>query len=213
LLEFAVIPVKRLADGKSRLKRLFNQEQRRRLILKMLELVADACTEAGLKRVYVIGSDPEVEALVEQKGLSFIPDEWGGLNESLEGAVDMLYSRHKGGFAVFPCDLPLISPEDVKTVERLLEHNDVVISPSLELKGTNALAMRDARAIRMQFGASSFIKHLSSAKACGKRVAIYVSLRVGLDVDLPKDVAALRRLSRLGYERIKGLRGLDYLRL
>ncbi|MEM2910015.1 MAG: 2-phospho-L-lactate guanylyltransferase [Nitrososphaerota archaeon] len=213
MFEFAIIPVKKLADAKSRLRKLLNQQQRRRLILTMLELVANACLEAGLKRVYVIGSDPEVETLVKRKSLSFIPDIWCGLNESLESVTDMLYSRHGGGFVIFPCDLPLISPEDVKIVGRLLEHNDVVISPSLGLKGTNALAMREARMIRMQYGASSFLKHLSSAMACGKRVAIYASLRVGLDVDVPKDMAKLKRLSKLGYENFKELRALDYLRL
>lgn len=214
MLEFAIIPVKKLADGKSRLKRLLTQEQRKYLILKMLEFVINACIEAGLGKVYVIGSDPEVEALVKQKGLSFMPDTWHGLNESIEGAVNMLCSKHVEGFVIFPCDLPLLLPEDVKSIERLLECNDVVISPSFGLKGTNALAMKEAHTIKVQFGTSSFIKHVSSAKARGKKLAIYASLGVCLDVDLPKDLKMLGNLSesdRRIVERVKSI--LDYLRL
>ncbi|MEM0089946.1 MAG: 2-phospho-L-lactate guanylyltransferase [Nitrososphaerota archaeon] len=214
LLEFAIIPVKKLADGKSRLRSLLTQEQRKYLILKMLEFVVDACVEAGLSRVHVIGSDPEVETLVKQKGLSFISDMWCGLNESLEGAISMLYSKHAGGFVILPCDLPLLLPEDVKTIGRLLEYNDVVISPSFGLRGTNALAMKEAHIIKMQFGASSFPKHVSSARACGKRVAIYASLGVCLDVDLPKDLKMLSNLSRLSHKGVNRVRtALDYLRL
>lgn len=213
MLEFAIIPVKKLADGKSRLKRLLTREQRKRFILKMLDLVIDACTDAGLSKTYVIGSDPEVEMLVKYKGLSFIPDIWCGLNESLEGAASMLCSRHAGGFVIFPCDLPLLLPEDVKTIGRLLEYNDVVISPSFGLRGTNVLAMKEACVIKMQFGTSSFSKHISLARACGKRVTIYASLGVCLDVDLPKDLKMLRKLSKSGHKNIERLKILDYLRL
>jgi 2-phospho-L-lactate guanylyltransferase len=213
LLEFAIIPVKKLADGKSRLRRLLNQEQRKQLIIKMLELVVDACLGAGLNNVYVIGSDPEVELLAKQRGLSFIPDVWHELNESLENTISALCSKYAGGFAIFPCDLPLLLPEDVKTIGRLLEYNEVVISPSFGLKGTNALAMKGAHIIKMQFGVSSFSKHMSSAKACGKKVAVYASLGVCLDVDLPKDLKTLKKLLESGRKGIESLKILNYLRL
>ncbi len=213
MLEFVIIPVKKLADGKSRLKSLLTQEQRKHLILKMLESVVDACIEAGLDKAYVIGSDPEVEELTKQRGLSFIPDVWCELNKSLEGVVSILCPKHKGGFVILPCDLPLLLPEDVKIIGRLLEYNDVVISPAFGLRGTNALAMKEAHIVKTQFGASSFPKHVSSARACGKRVAIYASLGVCLDIDLPKDLKMLTKLLRSGHKGIERLKSLDYLRL
>ncbi|MCS7136522.1 MAG: 2-phospho-L-lactate guanylyltransferase [Nitrososphaerota archaeon] len=210
MLEFAIIPVKKLADGKSRLKGLLTLEQRRHLILKMLGGVIDTCLEAGLSKVYVIGSDPEVEVLAKHKGLSFIHDTWCGLNESLEGAIGMIYPKHVGSFVIFPCDLPLLSPEDVKTIGKLLEYNDVVISPSFGLKGTNALAMKEAYTIKMQFGSLSFPKHMSSARVCGKRVATYASLGTCLDIDLPKDLKMLSKLSKSARRGIERLRALNY---
>jgi len=213
LLEFAIIPVKKLADGKSRLKRLLNQEQRKQLVIEMLELVVDACLGAGLDSIYIIGSDSEIESLAKQKGLSFIPDAWHELNESLENTISMLCPKHTEGFVIFPCDLPLLSPEDVKTIGRLLEYNEVVISPSFGLKGTNALAMKSAGMIKMQFGTSSFSKHMSSLKTCGKKAAVYASLGVCLDVDLPKDLKMLKKLLESGRKGIESLKILNYLRL
>lgn len=209
----AIIPVKELRLAKSRLSRILKPHMRRELIMLLLEIVMDACVNAKLDKTYVLGKDKEVEELAREHGCVFYRDSWESLNESLEGASKEIFDDLGYGMMVIPCDLPLISAGDILNVKEMLRFNDVVISPSIRLNGTNLLTMKRAGAVKFQYGRSSFKKHIAYARSCNMRVAVYFSFGVGLDIDRPEDISMLRRMSRRGYPMPERLRSLSYLRL
>ena len=74
----------------------------------------------------------------------------------------------------------------------------VVIVPDRHGTGTNGLLLTPPAAIAPAFGPGSRERHQAAAKAAGVDHAVVRLASLGLDVDTPDDLAALRRGSRLG---------------
>ena len=62
----AIVPMKRLSDGKSRLARSLTSEQRAELTLGMLRRVLVALTGASIDLVWVVGGDQRVRNVAPQ---------------------------------------------------------------------------------------------------------------------------------------------------
>jgi 2-phospho-L-lactate guanylyltransferase (CobY/MobA/RfbA family) len=68
---------------------------------------------------------------------------------------------------------------------------DVVIAPSWDSRGTNAVLMRPPDALHLRFGSWSFLPHVKQAKRRGFSYKVVRLPRVALDVDTPADLARL----------------------
>ena len=79
---------------------------------------------------------------------------------------------------------------------RLLGRRDepphVVIVPDRHGSGTNALLLAPPSVVGPSFGAGSFARHAAQARAAGATVKVSDLPSLGLDVDTPDDLAALR---------------------
>ena len=67
-----------------------------------------------------------------------------------------------------------------------------MIVPDRHGSGTNALLMTPPQAVAPSFGAGSFARHAARAHAVGATVKVCDLPSLGLDVDTPDDLAALR---------------------
>ncbi|MCP8315502.1 MAG: 2-phospho-L-lactate guanylyltransferase, partial [archaeon] len=70
----------------------------------------------------------------------------------------------------------------------------MVISPSMDEKGTNALLMNPPTVIKPRFGVNSFKNHINEAIANRIQYIIYRSPRVTLDIDTPEDLIIFSKL-------------------
>jgi len=96
---------------------------------------------------------------------------------------------------ILPADLPLIQPEDIQFLLRSAANPPVVvISPDRRRMGTNALLVNPAGTIDYVFGPASFQKHCDLAEKAGVRVQICDIPSIGLDLDLPEDLAIIRQM-------------------
>jgi 2-phospho-L-lactate guanylyltransferase len=68
----------------------------------------------------------------------------------------------------------------------------VVIVPDRHGSGTNALLLTPPGAVEPSFGTGSFARHAALAYAAGASVKVCDLPSLGLDVDTPDDLAALR---------------------
>jgi 2-phospho-L-lactate guanylyltransferase len=68
----------------------------------------------------------------------------------------------------------------------------VVIVPDRHGSGTNALLLSPPDVVAPSFGAGSFARHAARARAAGAMVQVCELPSLGLDVDTPDDLAALR---------------------
>jgi 2-phospho-L-lactate guanylyltransferase len=187
----AIIPVKTLAQAKSRLGTLLSASERRALVLAMLSDVLDSLTTAQkIDRVGLISADPAVLAYAAARGVEALADHTTDLNAALEQAAAHYAARGADATLVLPADVPLIQPYEIDAL--ISEHTSrgLVIAPSRD-GGTNALLVGPALALPFLFGAGSLARHLAAAHERGLAARVFRSPGLEIDVDRPDDLLLL----------------------
>lgn len=196
---WAIIPVKPLRRGKSRLAGALSEDERTELNRTLLEHTLK--TLSGLKEleeVLVISRDPQALTIARNHGARTVRENGQPeLNTALKRATVIAQVYATRGVLVLPADLPLITREDVLT---LIQHADdppvVVIAPDRHGKGTNALLMSPSGLIEYDFGEDSFQRHCDRVRASGARLEIVDLPSLGLDLDIPEDLEIIRNLEQ-----------------
>ncbi|HSG42249.1 MAG TPA: 2-phospho-L-lactate guanylyltransferase [Anaerolineales bacterium] len=196
---WAIVPVKPLRRGKSRLAGALSEEEREELNESLLQHTLKTLT--GLKeveQVLVVSRDPHALTVARQQGARTVRENGQPLlNTALTRATVIAQVYATRGVLILPADLPLISEEDVLTlIERAVDPPVVVIAPDRHRKGTNALLLSPSGLIDYDFGENSFAKHCELAKAAGARLEIVDLPTLGLDLDLPEDLEIVRELEK-----------------
>jgi 2-phospho-L-lactate guanylyltransferase len=197
---WAIVPVKPLRRGKSRLAGLLSEEQRTRLNTYLLEhtlLILNEISEIEL--TLVVSRDPAALALTRTMGgRTVLEDGAPQFNTAIQRATMVAQAQGARAVLILPADLPLVEPSDLQI---FLNHgNDapvVVIAPDRRLDGTNCLLVNPAGLIEYGYGPGSFQRHSTRAVEAGARLEIIHENRFGLDLDLPEDL-----------EMVGGLKGL-----
>lgn len=192
-MRYALVPVKDLTQAKARLSSVLSPAERYALAAAMLDDVLVALRQAStLERIAMVTTDPSALALAAQWGFEVV-DEGAGRGETgaVELATKVCQERGASSLAVIPGDIPLLTAADV---DGLMQHGaqyDVVIAPSWDSRGTNAILLRPPDALQLRFGSWSFFPHVKQAKRRGLSYKVVRLPRVALDVDTPADLARL----------------------
>ena len=192
-MHYALIPVKDLTQAKVRLAPFLSPAERYTLASAMLDDVLTAVRQAStLERIALVTTDPHALALAAQWRFEVV-DEGSGRGETgaVELAVKVCRERGASSLAVIPGDIPLLTAADVDVVLQHGRHYDVVIVPSWDSRGTNAVLLRPPDALQLRFGSWSFFPHVKQAKGKGLSYKVLRLPRVALDVDTPEDLARL----------------------
>lgn len=192
---WAIIPIKRLSEAKSSLRKVFSPDERQRLVLAMLADVLNVARQASsISRVAVVSPDEKVLNFVRQQGAIDILEGGLGLNGALKLAINRSTDLGATSVLIIPGDIPLLKQVDVDNITSMATaQRDVVIAPS-NAKGTNALLLRPPDIIDLRFGGESFPLHIEEAIRAGVRPRIYRSPTVALDVDEPADILKIETL-------------------
>ena len=196
---WAIVPVKPLRRGKSRLAGALSEKERTELNESLLQRTLK--TLKGLKeveQVLVVSRDPHALTVARQHGARTVRENGQPLlNTALTRATVVAQVYATRGVLILPADLPLISEEDVLTlIERAVDPPVVVIAPDRHGKGTNALLLSPSGLIDYDFGENSFEKHCQLAKEAGARLEIVDLPTLGLDLDLPEDLEIVKELEK-----------------
>ncbi len=215
----AVIPVKEFARGKRRLQPILTAMERSLLSKTMLEDVLSVVTASSLfGRVLTITSDPEAAALARKAGAGIIKEaQQVRQSRSVDAAAAICRQMGADAMLSLPLDVPLVTVDDlVRIVEKGTHSPGVVLSPSRDRLGTNALLTRPPGAIPARFGYDSFQAHRREADARGLPCEICELPNVALDIDEIEDLEAFlqhpdrtnthRLLRRLGIEERLGVK-------
>jgi 2-phospho-L-lactate guanylyltransferase len=198
-----LIPLKTLDKSKTRLSNVLTIEERVGLTLAMLKDVVESAVHAkGVERIYVINNDVKLARRLEEHGVKMLRDPGKGLNNALKRGLKKIEEESNSAL-ILPSDIPLIEPEDVEDVIYLSARYDMVISPSRNMKGTNALLLKPPTLIPPLFGSDSFQCHVRAARERDVKLKVFENERIGFDVDDPIDLKIL--LSARGLHRyVKG---------
>lgn len=188
-----LIPVKDLRGAKQRLGEVLSQEQRTLLAEAMLaDVVAAVMGWRDRPPVALVTSYPPAVALARECGFEIIEDrENPGETGAIEMATRAAIERGARETLVLPGDMPLVSSSELEAVYAAAPAEGVVLVPSSDKRGSNAVLRRPADRIPLRFGNDSFVPHLAAARATGKPVVVLELAGIGLDIDTPADLAAL----------------------
>lgn len=193
----AVIPVKPLGEALGRLAPVLGSAERRRLQHEMLVSVLHACMHAqSLDGVVVVTGDPAVSRLAEGVGVPVVADHDppAGMNPAVVRGCEWAREIGARRALVLTADLPLIGPHDIDAVvAEAGPAPGVVLVPSADGTGTNAMLLSGPRVLDPQLGIGSLQRHRDQARRRGVAAVEHVNAAIGLDVDTPSDLRALGR--------------------
>ena len=191
---WAIVPVKPLRRGKSRLSTTLSEDERAQLNEKLLKHTLETLTSLKeLEQVLVVSRDPHALTVARRHGARTVrEDGQPHLNTALARATVVAKIHATRGVLILPADLPLLEPEDIRSlIARAKDPPVVVIAPDRKEEGTNALLMSPAGLIEYDFGKNSFSRHCERAKKAGARLEVVKLPSLELDLDLPEDLALL----------------------
>ena len=197
-----IIPMKPLAEGKTRLGRQFNQSERADLAAGMLQRVISAIKGASIELFWVIGGDDRVTRLVRNQGGIWLPEMGRNLNDTLSKAFAA--ASGEGYSALYlPGDLPFIKPSDVINLIRSSERrHNITLAPARRDGGTNGILVPQGVFFEPELGQRSFAKHLAQAARMEVSVAICYSPGLGFDLDTVDDLETYEQMEPGLLERL-----------
>jgi 2-phospho-L-lactate guanylyltransferase len=193
---WAIVPVKPLRRGKSRLAGTLSEDERTELNRSLLQNTLKTLSDLKeVEEVLVISRDPQALTIARNYGARTVrEDGQPELNTALKRATVVAQVYATGAVLILPADLPLVTGEDIRTlIARAGEPPAVVIAPDRHGTGTNALLISPSGLIEYDFGENSFQRHCQRAKEAGARLEIVNLPSLGLDLDLPEDLELIRQ--------------------
>ncbi len=189
---WAIVPVKPLRRGKSRLAHTLNEDERAELNSQLLKHTIETLKEtAKVEAILVVSRDPKALAIAHDLGARTIREDGApDLNTALKRATAVAKMYTTNGVLILPADLPLISKEDIeKLIDTAKGHQRVVvITPDRHKNGTNALLVSPSGIINYDYGEKSFERHCQLAREAGAHLEVCELASIELDLDLPEDL-------------------------
>jgi 2-phospho-L-lactate guanylyltransferase len=188
---WAIVPVKPLRRGKSRLAGVLSEDDRADLNRRLLVHTIDTLKSMPeVVDVLVVSRDTEALALARDHHARTLREDGAPhLNVALQRATQVARSYKSQSVLVLPADLPQIQIEDIRVM--LAEGSQppvVVIAPDHRKEGTNALYINPAGIIDYDFGEGSFLRHRQRALEAGVDLRVVELPSLAHDVDLPEDL-------------------------
>ena len=197
-----IVPMKPLAEGKTRLGRQFSQSERADLAAGMLQRVISAIKGASIELFWVIGGDDRVTRLVRNQDGIWLPEMGRNLNDTVSKAFAA--ASGEGYSALYlPGDLPFIKPSDVINLIRSSERrHNITLAPARRDGGTNGILVPQGVFFTPELGQRSFAKHLAQAARMEVSVAICYSPGLGFDLDTVDDLETYEQMEPGLLERL-----------
>lgn len=194
LIWSVVIPVKVLAQAKSRLSDLADGDREAMALAMAADTVSAAVACSAVAGVVVVSDDPAVRTEAEAAGAEVIADLPGaGLNQALAAGAEHAAARWSGrGLAALTADLPALSAGELQAALTAASAVNQAFVADAAGSGTTLYAARPGAPFRPRFGPQSRMRH---------RQAGAVELNLPSIPGLRRDVdtlADLREAEQLG---------------
>jgi 2-phospho-L-lactate guanylyltransferase len=176
-----LVPVKGFGVAKRRLASVLTATQRAELARAMAERVIAA---AHPLPVHVVCDDEEVATWAEAAGTQVLWRPGHGLNGAVADGVRTLAKLGTTDVLVVHADLPL-----AHDLPALLRPGIITLVPDRHDDGTNVIALPAQLDFRFGYGPGSFHHHVVEARRHGLGVRVWRDRALGLDVDVPADLA------------------------
>ena len=191
---WAIVPIKRFAAAKQRLRDALDGDERAELARAMLEDVLGVLV--GLDRldgVAVVLAEPGAIEIVRRAGARVIAEaENRGQSAAVADAATTLAAEGVATVVVIPGDVPLLNKAEM--INLLDSHRGapaLTIVPARDGLGTNGLVCSPPSVIPFGFGEGSLDRHLRAARSANIVPTVVECEGLGLDIDTLADLRAL----------------------
>ena len=190
----AIVPMKPLSEGKSRLSKSLSPEERANISVGMLRRVMSALQGASIDPIWVVGGDERVKNLARNQGGTWLEEMGLDLNDTIDKAIGQVFRRGRSALYIAG-DLPFVKPSDIHSfIQASRGAGNVTLAPARRDGGTNAMLIPQGVYFKPQLGRRSFSKHLSQAARTETSVAISYSPGLGLDLDVVDDLDSYQHM-------------------
>jgi len=209
-----LLPVKDLRDAKKRLADVLTPEERFGLAQAMLaDTIRTVRGVCCAEKIFIVTNYPPALDIAKENGWAILrEDRQISESHAVDFASRVCEERGVTGLLRVPLDVPLVQSSDI---DELLTTEcgapGLVIVPSRDGTGTNAILRTPPTLFPSYFGEGSLAKHVSEAQRAGANVIIRHDPRLEMDVDDESDLRALLEHDLTGTETGRWLRekGLD----
>ena len=194
---YAIVPVNKSSAAKTRLAHALSKRERASLSQVMLSDVLDALRKTKMiRRILIVTRDINAARLGVRKGARVLSEGRArGLNPAVRRGIRFAEREGADQVLVVPADVPLAKSSNFRRILRMGRKAKVLIVPSYDLGGTNALLLRPPRIIPISYGRDSFRRHCRLARERNLTIRILRFQSLGLDADTPLDLVRIRSAS------------------
>ena len=181
--------MKTFSVAKTRLK--LSKTQKEEICKAMLEEVLYTVSKSQLiDKIILVSKDETALKLGRQFNTVEIFDDESGVNHAVYLADQYILDNKYDRSIIFPQDIPIMRSSDIDSLLGFREsEKSVIIVPSRQLNGTNALVRCSTNIIKTQYDRGSYAFQLDAAKAVSQNVSIALIRRIMLDIDDEHDLA------------------------
>ena len=198
-----LLPVKNLRQAKQRLSPFLNADERFGLAQAMLaDTVRAVRGVRQAEKIFVVTNYiPAMEA-AEQNGWELLRED-RQISESFSVDYASMQCAKRGVTALLrlPLDVPLVQSSDIDELLAVeCAAPALVIVPSRDGAGTNAILRTPPTLFPSHFGSGSYAKHCAEAQRAGAHIVVRRNARLEMDVDDETDLRALVQQDLSGTE-------------
>lgn len=207
-----LLPIKDLKNAKQRLASFFSPEQRFGLAQAMLADTMRAVQSVHAADKIFVATNYEPAVLAAQaNGWEILREQQQtSESDSVDAASRLCEQQGVTALLRLPLDLPLVQAQDIDELLQLdCPAPGMVIVPSRDGTGTNALLRTPPTLFPSHFGNGSFAKHLAEGQHAGAQVTVRRNARLEMDVDDELDLRALLQQDLSATETGRWLRDHD----
>jgi 2-phospho-L-lactate guanylyltransferase len=189
-----LLPIKDLRNAKQRLASVLAPEERCALAQAMLaDTIRAVRAVRRVDKIFMITNYAPAIQAAETNGWEILREELQ-ISESVSVDTASQQCQERGITALLrlPLDVPLVQASDIDELLAVeCAAPGVVIVPSRDGTGTNAILRTLPTLFRSHFGSGSFAKHCGEAQRAGAKIFVRRNVRLEMDVDDEADLRAL----------------------
>ena len=185
----AIVPVKTFSKAKKRLN--LQQAVKEKICNLMLQEVLKTVSNCELiNRIVLVSKDEAALKIGRQFGAIEIFDNESGVNDAVSLADQYLSDKEFDCSVIFPQDIPIMTSSDIDNLLNFVKSNrSVIIVPSRQFNGTNALVRCPADIMKTSYDMGSYTFQMDAARTKTENISIALIRRMMLDIDDEHDLA------------------------
>ena len=159
----------------------------------MLQEVLKAVSNCKLvNKIVLVSKDETALKIGRQFNVTEIFDDESGVNNAINLADEYISDKKFDCSVIFPQDIPTITSSDIDTLLGFIRCIDsVIIVPSRQFNGTNALVRCPASLMQTRYDMGSYTHQIDAASTKTKNISIALIRRMMLDIDDEYDLALM----------------------